>query len=136
MQKQPFPVLLFDGACNLCNGSVQWLLARDKKGCFYYASLQSDTGKKLLMERGLPTDRLDTVVLVTKNAVFTHSDAPLEILRLLGGVWQLGCFFKLVPRFARDAIYRWVARNRYRWFGQSEHCLMPKPEWKARFLDA
>jgi predicted DCC family thiol-disulfide oxidoreductase YuxK len=129
-----FPVLLFDGVCNLCNASVQWVLQHDPKGIFYFAALQSETGQRLLQQHGLDAVNFDSVVLVDGAQIFMRSDAPLEVARRLGGFWWLLYAGKVVPRPIRDAIYNWVARNRYRWFGQREACMLPRPEWKARFI--
>lgn len=130
------PLLLFDGVCNLCNASVQWVLKRDQKGIFKFASLQSDTGQALLKKFGFHSEDFDTVVLVDGERIFTRSDVPLEIVRRLGGAWSLLTVFKIIPRFIRNAVYDWVARNRYRWFGKKEECMLPRPEWKGRFVDA
>lgn len=128
------PVLLFDGVCNLCNASVQWVLLRDKKGVFRFAALQSEIGQHLLKARGMGGETLDSVVVVSGEQVLTHSDAPLEVVRLLGGGWSLLYVFRWIPRWIRDSIYRFIARNRYRWFGKQESCMLPRPEWKERFL--
>jgi len=128
------PVLLFDGVCNLCNASVQWILNHDHRGRFRFAALQSATGQTFLRQFGLDQEKFESVVLVQGDRIFTHSDAPLEIVRHLGGAWSLLYGFKIIPRFLRDALYNWIARNRYRWFGRQEACMLPRPEWKARFL--
>lgn len=128
------PVILFDGVCNLCNGFVQWLIRRDGQALFRYASLQSDAGQELLRAHGLGAAALNTVIMVYRSKVYTHSDVPLEIARLLGGLWWPLYAFKLVPRQLRDAVYNFVARNRYRWFGRQESCMVPTPELKERFL--
>lgn len=128
------PVLLFDGVCNLCNGSVQWVLRHDARAQFRFAALQSDTGQALLRRFGLDPAQLDTVVLVDGEHIFLRSDAPLEVARRLGGVWAFFLIFKVLPRPLRNAVYDWVARHRYRWFGRQEACMLPRPEWKGRFL--
>jgi len=128
------PVLLFDGVCNLCNASVQWVLLHDRKGIFQFAALQSETGQNLLRKWGRPTHDFDSVVLVDGDRLLLHSDAPLEIVRRIGGAWQLLYVFKIIPRPLRDAVYRWVARNRYRWFGRQAECMLPRKEWKERFI--
>lgn len=128
-------VLLFDGTCNLCNGSVQWVLKHDHKAYFQFASLQSQVGQKYLSAYNLSQSALDTVVLIDDNQIFTHSDAPLRVMRKLGFPWSLGIVLSIIPRFLRNGVYRWVARNRYRWFGKTEQCWLPRPEWKDRFLD-
>lgn len=130
----PEPVLLFDGVCNLCNGSVQWILQHDRRGIFRFASLQSDTGQTLLKHFQLAVDQFDTVVLIDGAQMFTRSDAALEIVRRLNPPWSWLWIFRIIPRPLRNAVYDWVARNRYRWFGRQEQCMLPRPEWKNRFL--
>ncbi len=127
-------ILLFDGVCNLCNGSVQWVIARDPHARFRFASLQSDAGRALLARHGLPADALDTVVLVDGDARYTKSDAAIEVARRLGGPYRLAAAAKLVPRPLRDAVYDWVARNRYARWGRSDACWVPTPELRDRFL--
>ncbi len=129
------PILLFDGVCNLCNGFVQWVIRRDPEGHFRFAALQSETGRRLLAEAGMPADALSTVVLYEAGRFFTHSDVPLRVWRQLGGAWSWLYALRVVPRALRDAVYDWVARNRYRWFGRREQCMIPTPELRARFLD-
>jgi len=128
------PVLLFDGVCNLCNASVQWVLLHDRKGIFQFAALQSETGQHLLRKWGRPAHDFDSVVLVDGDRLLLQSDVPLEIVRRIGGAWQLLYVFKIIPRPLRDAVYRWVARNRYRWFGRQAECMLPRSEWKERFI--
>lgn len=128
------PVLLFDGVCNLCNASVQWILKRDQKAQFRFAALQSATGQQILQKHGLNKEHFDTVILSVGDQIFLRSDAPLEIVRRLGGFWKLFYLFKILPRPLRDALYNFVARNRYRWFGRQAECMLPRPEWKGRFL--
>jgi predicted DCC family thiol-disulfide oxidoreductase YuxK len=128
------PILLFDGVCNLCNGIVQWVIARDARAQFRFASLQSDAGRGLLSRHGLPLDALDTVVLLDGGAHFTKSDAALEVARRLGGVYRLAAAAKLVPRPLRDVVYDWVARNRYARWGKRAECWIPTPELRERFL--
>ncbi len=131
---QTGPVLLFDGVCNLCNGTVQFILKVDRKKVFRFASLQSDIGQQLLRSAAYDGPPLDSVVLIKDQRVFTHSEAVLEIARLLGGFWRLLYAFKAVPRPLRDHIYAWIAKNRYRWFGKKDQCMMPDPELRERFL--
>lgn len=128
------PILLFDGVCNLCNASVQWVLRHDRKGIFRFAALQSDTGQALLEKFGLSPENFDTVVLIEGERIFTRSDAALEIVRHIGGWWSLLAVFNITPRPLRNAVYDWVARHRYRWFGRREECMLPQPEWKGRFV--
>jgi len=128
------PVVLFDGVCNLCNGSVQFILKRDPQGRFRFASLQSEPGRRLMTEHGLDPDALSSVVVVEEGRVWKESSAALRIARHLPGAWKLLRVFTLVPRPLRDAAYRLIARNRYRWFGKMEACWLPTPELKGRFL--
>lgn len=131
------PLVLFDGVCNLCNGSVQFIIHRDKKGIFQFASLQSDVAHRILGEHlQLSSPGLSTVILLLDGKIFTKSEAVLQIARLLGGVWKLWLVLRIVPRPLRDMIYDWVARSRYRLFGKRETCSVPLPEWRDRFLNA
>lgn len=128
------PVVLFDGVCNLCNGAVAWILERDKRGEFRFASLQSKAAREVVGEQfdSLP----DSIVLVDGEGVHVRSDAVLRIGKRLGFPYSLLGWGRVLPGFVRDAVYSLVARNRYRWFGRMDQCMLPKPEWKARFLDA
>lgn len=128
------PVLLFDGVCNLCSASVQTVIRFDKQKKFLFASLQSDAARELLRDSGLREDHLDSVVLYYKGTFYTHSDAALHAARLMGGGWTLVYGFIVLPKFVRDGIYNWIARNRYRWFGKKDECWLPTPDLKARFL--
>ena len=129
------PVILFDGVCNLCNGFVQFVIAHDPSARFHFASLQSDAAAALL--NGRPTNRPipDSIVLVEDGRLFTESSAALRIARALGLPWSLTYALIAVPKPLRDAVYAWVARNRYRWFGKRDVCMMPTPELRGRFLD-
>ncbi len=128
------PILLFDGVCNLCHASVQWVIRHDRAGVFRFASLQSEAGQGLLAEHGLATEKFDSVVLLADGQVFQRSDAALETARRLGGGWKWLAVFRFVPRLLRDWVYDFVARNRYRWFGRQTECWLPTPELRARFL--
>jgi len=129
------PIILFDGVCNLCNTSVQFILKRDRRSRFRFASLQGPAGQALLQRSGLPADHLDSFVLVENNKVYTRSSAALRVISRLGGGYTLFYVFWIIPRPIRDGIYDWVARHRYRWFGKEDSCWLPRPEWKERFLD-
>lgn len=139
MRDTTHPVVLFDGVCNLCNASVQWLLERDRAGRLRYASLQSAVAREILSEH-LGQDEIealpDAIVLVDEAGVHTSSTAALRIAGTLGLPWKALVVFLAVPRVVRDALYRWVARNRYRWFGHRDTCMVPTPEVAGRFLDA
>jgi predicted DCC family thiol-disulfide oxidoreductase YuxK len=132
------PVVLFDGVCNLCNSAVQWLIARDPEGRFAFASLQSRAAHEVLAAAGVEdTSGLpDSIVLVDPAGVHVRSAAALRIAGLLGFPYNLARIAFLVPRPLRDAVYRLIARHRYRWFGRRDVCMLPTPELAARFLDA
>lgn len=128
------PVILFDGVCNLCNGAVQFIIKRDKSGKFKFAALQSETANKLLKNHPVVQD-LTTIIFLEKGKLYTKSDAALKIARGLGGAWSLVYFFKIFPPSFRNWVYDWVAKNRYRWFGKKDECMVPTPELKQRFLN-
>lgn len=128
------PILLFDGVCNLCNRSVQFVIRNDRAGKFRFASLQSETGQSLLQQYGLPMDRFNTLVLIDNGRAYTRSTGALRMLKLLGGWWSLAYSLIIIPPFIRNGLYNWIARNRYRWFGKNESCWLPAPELENRFL--
>jgi predicted DCC family thiol-disulfide oxidoreductase YuxK len=121
--------------CNLCSSSVQFVIKHNTKENVRFASLQSDFGKELLRDANLPSDYLGSLVLVENGKIFVKSDAALKLAKHLNGLWKFGKVFLIIPKFIRNPIYDWIARNRYKWFGKKEVCWIPKPEWKARFLD-
>jgi predicted DCC family thiol-disulfide oxidoreductase YuxK len=127
------PVILFDGVCNLCNSAVNFVIDRDPDGIFYFAALQSDYAREILEKYQIGLG-LNTIVLLEDGRVFDRSTAALRIARRLGGPWPLlyGCM--VIPTFIRDGVYRWIAKNRYRWFGQTQACRVPTPDLQARFL--
>ncbi len=127
----PGPVILFDGVCNLCTGSVRFVIARDARKQFRFASLQSPAAEKLLGERS----PLDTMVLVMGGRTYRKSTAALLIARRLDGLWPLLAVFLAIPRFLRDAAYDWIGTRRYRMFGRTEACWKPQPGLAERFLD-
>lgn len=129
------PILLFDGVCNLCSGSVQFILKRDRTKKLRFASLQSKFGKRMLEQHGLPSNYTESLVLIDDGKVFTSSSAALKISTHLTGLWPLFRVFSVIPKFARDSIYNLIARNRYRWFGKKDVCWVPDPKWQERFSD-
>jgi predicted DCC family thiol-disulfide oxidoreductase YuxK len=128
-------IILFDGVCNLCNGIVQFIIKRDPNGKFRFASLQSESGQKLLGKFGLPSDEFDSIVLIQGEQYFLKSTAGLRIIKELGGLWKLLFVFIYLPASFRDFIYDQIAGSRYRIFGKRESCMIPTPELKARFLE-
>jgi predicted DCC family thiol-disulfide oxidoreductase YuxK len=129
------PIILFDGVCNLCNSSVQFVLKKDKQKKFLFASLQGKTGQEILRRFSLPANDFNSFVLAEGNKYYTRSTAVLRMLKLLGGGWKFFYGFIIVPGFIRDAIYNRIARNRYKWYGKKEECWIPTPELRERFLD-
>jgi predicted DCC family thiol-disulfide oxidoreductase YuxK len=128
------PIILFDGVCNLCNGAVQFVIKNDKKNIFRFAALQSEAGITLSKKYNIPTDRMDTFVVIKKNKCYTRSNAALEVANILGGFWAILYVFVIIPPAIRDTIYNWVAKNRYQMFGKKESCMIPTPELRDRFL--
>lgn len=128
------PIILFDGVCNLCNASVNFVIDRDPRGVFRFGALQSEQAAPILVEHGIADEALDSIVLLEGGRVFRRSTAALRIARRLGGGWPILYLFIIVPPFLRDIIYRWIANNRYRWFGRSESCRVPTPDLRERFL--
>ncbi len=128
-------VVLFDGVCNLCNGAVTFVIDRDPDAYFVFAPLQSEAGAARPGPESGPdsADVLGSIVLLEDGQRFTHSTAALRVARRLRGVWPLYAFI-LVPRPVRDLVYRWIARNRYRWFGKADVCRLPTSELAGRFL--
>jgi predicted DCC family thiol-disulfide oxidoreductase YuxK len=129
------PILLFDGACNFCNGAVNFVIDHDRDQRFRFAALQSEAGRALLREHGLGELPLSTMVLIDRGKAYLDSEGVLRAAQQLGGPFVLLTPFLVVPRALRDPLYRAFARNRYRLFGRSEQCLVPTPELRARFLD-
>ncbi|MGM1054527.1 MAG: thiol-disulfide oxidoreductase DCC family protein [Bacteroidota bacterium] len=129
-------IILFDGVCNLCNNSVNFIIEHDKKDVFRFASLQSEIGRKLTSERGIDSDELDSIVLIEPGvAYFKKSTAALEISKELSGGYSMLKYFSFLPEGLRDAVYDLIANNRYKWFGKKDACMIPTPELKAKFLD-
>lgn len=127
-------LLLFDGVCHLCDASVRFILRRDPAGKIKYAPIQSPLGRGLYARHGFDPDSPSAFLLLTPQGAFKASDAALEIARTLGGVWKLALIFKPLPHALRDAVYFFIARNRYRWFGKEDACMLPTPELMARMI--
>ncbi len=128
-------LLLFDGVCHLCDASVRFILRRDPTGKIKFAPIQSPFGSQLYTQHGLDPAAPNAMLFLTPTGAFQASDAALEIARTLGGLWQLALIFKPLPRALRDTVYYFIARNRYRWFGKDESCMMPTAELKERMLE-
>jgi predicted DCC family thiol-disulfide oxidoreductase YuxK len=131
----PRAVILYDGECGLCDRLVQFVLPRDPRGYFRFAALQSEYARRALAVAGMPTEDFDTMVLIESGKVYVRSSAALRVLRRLRQPWPIFFSFIIVPAFVRDLVYRFIARNRHRWFPRPESCGLPKPGWTERFID-
>jgi predicted DCC family thiol-disulfide oxidoreductase YuxK len=129
------PVILFDGVCNLCNASVQFVIKHDKKRLFRFASLQLPFGAAILKEHNLPADTFNSFILLSDNKIYARSTAALLVAKKLNGIVKLLYAFIIVPKFIRDVVYNIIAKNRYKWFGKQESCWVPTPELKELFLE-
>ncbi len=128
------PILLFDGVCNLCNNSIQFVIERDSDATFRFAPLQSPLAQELLDECEYTGDRFDSVVLVENGTCYSKSDAVIRAGRYLGGLYRLLTLGRVFPRWLRNRVYDFVANRRYGWFGKRESCMMPTPDIEERFL--
>lgn len=132
--RETHKIILFDGVCNLCNGSVTFVIKRDSKNRFKYAALQSEAGQALIQKHHIDTEKTDSIILIDNDKAYIKSTAALRIAKNLSGGWPLLYVFIIVPTFLRNWVYDWVARNRYTWFGKKESCMIPTPELKDKFL--
>ena len=135
MIQAPEPIVLYDGVCGLCDRFVQFVLTRDSSGRVKFAQLQSERGKDLLRKFGLPEKELSFVVLVEGERCSVKSSAVLRTLRYLDGPWRAASFLRIVPPIISDAMYDFVARNRYSWFGKYDVCVIPDKGMMNRFLE-
>ena len=128
-------IILFDGVCNLCDNAIQYVIKHDKKDVFRFVPLQSDLGKEILNYLKIDTSKMDSIILYEPGiAYFYKSDAALEIVKDLNGLLKWSIIFKIIPSGLRNPIYDYVARNRYKWYGKKDACMIPTPELKAKFL--
>ncbi len=135
MNKQDHPILLFDGVCNLCNKSVQFFIKNDKKGRLKFAPLQSAIGEQLLNDADLDSQYLDSLILIENGKAYDRSSAALRSTKYLNGLWPALQVFLVIPKFVRNPIYNWIAKNRYKWYGKRDECMIPTPEVKERFIE-
>jgi len=127
-------IILFDGVCNFCDASVNFIIDRDKKNVFKFAALQSEKGQEILDYFKLPKDDFDSFVFIENDKVFKKSSAALRIANKLGGLWKIFYPFIIIPKFIRDFFYNLIAKNRYKLFGKKDACRIPTPELKQKFL--
>ncbi len=127
-------IILFDGICNLCNSTVQFVLKHDKKERFLFASLQSDAAQEILLHFKQDISTLSSLKLIKNGKIYDKSTAALLIVKELNDLWSVLAIFLIIPKFLRDPLYNLIAKNRYKWFGKKEQCMVPHPSLKKRFL--
>ena len=133
--KEDKPIILFDGVCNFCNAGVNFIILQDKKNIFRFAALQSNAGQELADKYQLPKENFNSFILIDKGKAYNRSTAGFKVYGKLPWYWKWTQIFWIVPRFITDAVYDLIARNRYKWFGKKEECMIPTPEIRSRFLD-
>lgn len=129
------PVILFDGVCNFCNYWVNFAIKRDRKKKLKFTTLQGETAKQLLPQYNINPTSLSSVILIDNGKAYTQSSAAIRICKYLNGGWKLFYGLMIIPKFIRDLFYNIIARNRYKWFGKKEECMIPTPELRERFLN-
>lgn len=128
-------IILFDGVCNLCDSAVQFVIKHDKKDVFRFVALQSELGQQILKHIGINPKEIDSMVLYEPGiAYYYKSQAALEIAKNLGGFLHFGTFFRIIPTGIRNQLYDYIAKNRYKWYGKKESCMVPTLELKSKFL--
>ena len=128
-------IILFDGVCNLCNAAVQFIIEKDKKDIFRFVALQSDLGKEITNHIGVNPEKIDSIILYEPGIAYhLKSDAALKIASELGGIYGFLSVLSFLPNKINDTIYDYIAKKRYKWYGKKEHCMIPTPELKAKFL--
>lgn len=132
--KHDHDIILFDGVCNLCNGAINFIIARDPNDRFRFAALESEIGQELLAKYKIDSSKIDSIVLIRDDKAYAKAGAALRIAKNMSGVWPLLYGLVIIPKFISNAVYDFIARNRYKWFGKKESCMIPTPELKAKFL--
>ena len=127
-------IILFDGVCNLCNGAVNFVIKRDPRNVFKFTPLQEKQGVLLLKKHAVDSRKLDSIVLIENGNVYIKSSAALRIAKKLSGLWPLFFVLLIIPSFIRDGVYDFIAKNRYKWFGKKEQCMIPTPGFREKFL--
>ncbi len=133
--KEHSNILLYDGVCRLCDRSVQFVLRHDSKKQFLFGSLSSELASDFFGKQSTDFSQVDSVVLITKDAIYTKSSAALKVLQLLGGAWRMSGILYIIPKYIRDKVYAYIAKHRYKWFGILESCRVPTPQEANRFID-
>ena len=128
-------IILFDGVCNLCDSSIQFIIKHDKKDIFRFVALQSEIGLEIINHIGIDTTKIDSILLYEPGkAYYYKAQAALKIAKELGGIYKAISWFSILPDFLTNAVYDYIARNRYKWYGKKDACMIPTPELKAKFL--
>ena len=127
-------IILFDGVCNLCNGAVNFVIKRDPRNVFKFTPLQENVGTVLLKKYAIDPQKIDSIVLIENGNVYIKSSAALRIARKMSGLWPLLYVCMVIPRFIRNGVYDFIAKNRYKWFGRKEQCMIPTPDFREKFL--
>lgn len=129
-------IILFDGVCNLCNDAVLKVIKYDRNNVFLFSALQSKKGKEIIKHLGIDISKIDSIILYEPGVSYDiKSTAALKIMQDFSGIWNLSSIFLLLPESFRNLIYDYIARNRYKWFGKKDSCMIPTPELNAKFLD-
>ncbi len=129
-------IILFDGVCNLCNSSVQYVIKRDKNDIFRFTALQSELGQKIIKHIGIANQNIDSIILYEPGkAYYYKSSAAIEIARDIGGLFTFATIFRIIPTTIRNILYDYIAKNRYKWYGKQESCMIPTPELKSKFIE-
>lgn len=129
-----FSIVLFDGVCNFCNSSINKIIKYDKKNRFKFAALQSETGKKLVEKHSIDPSKTDSIILIENDVAYIKSTAILKISKHMSGLYPLTYGFIIIPTFIRNVVYDFIARNRYKWWGKKDSCMIPTAEVKAKFI--
>jgi len=128
-------IILFDGVCNLCDSAVQFVIRHDKKDVFRFVALQSELGQNILKHIGINSKYIDSVILYEPGVAYYYkSAAAIEIAKKLGGFWHLGTLFRIIPTGITNQLYDYIAKNRYKWYGKKDSCMVPSPELESKFL--
>jgi len=128
-------IILFDGVCNLCDATVQFIIKRDKKDIFRFVPIQSDLGQRIIQYIGIDTSKTDSIILYEPgNAYYYKAQAALRIATTLGGIFKLMGIFNILPNGLSNSVYDYVAKNRYKWYGKKDECMIPTPQMRAKFL--
>lgn len=134
MDTQLKTIVLYDGQCSFCNGATQWIIARDRHAKVSFAAIEGDLGQQLMKKYQIPAE-MDSLICIDNDKAYLYSSGAIRVTKYLDGAWKLVYFLTIIPPFIRNPLYRFFAKNRYRWFGKQQSCMLPTPEIRRRFLD-